>query len=498
MLRTIPHAICKDLVTSLDFGGITAESDGLLLEARIQTPTFEELLKDKIDLVMGCKGSGKTAMFRLCMDLSGEFLEDFNIALLNGADEQKQEPVFQRYIKEFEKYSEDDFQVFWKVYFIYLLNDCVFRSPKYKERLKCAAADIKRFEAAAKKSEIQVLKTHNSLFTIIHSAISSIKSIKKVEGKIGIDGSISAGIELRQPAKDTETATPLFISALLDSIHNVLKKANLRIWIMLDRLDEVFPRHSEIERRALRSLLRCIRVFQEEHIRIKVFLRDDIFESVTEGGFAALTHITDRCSSSLNWDADEITHLVLKRALQSEEVRKHFNADNERCNTNQQYRSQLFYSMFPRKINGDDTIKWLYAMCQDGKDVVAPRDIIELMREAKRIQFKKLNSTKDDQDWLISPSCFAEGFTAMSKKKKDVLLKAEFPDLFPHMLCFEQSKAEHKETSLKLLLGRGWRSKIKSLESIGFVRADRSKKTWTIPHLYRPCFEIRNGRAKTT
>lgn len=497
MHRKIPYDVCTDLIHSLDFGGITAENDGLLFEARIDTPTFSELLEDKIDLVVGCKGSGKTAMFRLCMDRSNLFFDELSVILLNGADEQKQEPVFQRYIKEFEKFSEDDFQNFWKIYFVYLLNDCVFRSPQYQERLNFALSDLKSFNAAARKSDIQVLKTHKSLLTIIHSVIATLGNVKKVEGKLGSDGSMGGGIEFGRPTQEmyAESTTPVFITELLDCVHNVLKKTGLRIWIMLDRLDEVFPRHSDIERKALRSLLRCIRTFQEEHIRIKVFLRDDIFESVTEGGFAALTHIADRCSSSLSWEPDEITHLILKRALQSVDIKKYFDADTEKCTDNCRYRSQLFYSMFPKKIKGQDTIKWISMMCQDGKRVVAPRDIIELMREATRCELKKLRTSRKDQNWLISPASFCVGFSEMSRRKKEILLKAEFPNLFSNMCCFEQSKAEHTSQSLASKLGEDWPGKIKVLESIGFVRSNKGKKTWTIPHLYRPCFEIRNGKS---
>ena len=52
---------------------------------------------------------------------------------------------------------------------------------------------------------------------------------------------------------------------------------------MLDRLDEVFPRRTKLEQIALRALLRTTRNFPTETIRIKLFLRDDIFENVLLG-----------------------------------------------------------------------------------------------------------------------------------------------------------------------------------------------------------------------
>lgn len=317
----IPYKTYQDLIAALDFGGMTAEADELLSKARVDTPAFSELLEDRVDLVIGCKGSGKTAIFRLCLDNSAEFFKKAKTILINGADEPRQEPAFQRYIKDFEKYSEDDFQMFWKIYFVYLLNDCIFQSSTYKDSLKLVKSDLKKFKDDCTESKIPLLGSHSSLIKIMHNVISFIKNIKvkKVEGGVGLDGA-KGSVEFGQPEKPIspellESSHSISIATLLENVENVLKKSGLNVWIMLDRLDEVFPRRSDIERKALRSLLRCLRMFQTQHLRLKVFLRDDIFESVTEGGFAALTHIKDRCSGRLSWDQEEIIHLVLNRVL---------------------------------------------------------------------------------------------------------------------------------------------------------------------------------------
>ena len=57
----IPYKTYQDLIAALDFGGMTAEADELLSKARVDNPAFSELLEDRVDLVIGCKGSGKTA-----------------------------------------------------------------------------------------------------------------------------------------------------------------------------------------------------------------------------------------------------------------------------------------------------------------------------------------------------------------------------------------------------------------------------------------------------
>ena len=46
------------LLTSLDLGSGVAETDDLLEAARIETSVFDDLLRDRVDLVPGTKGSG--------------------------------------------------------------------------------------------------------------------------------------------------------------------------------------------------------------------------------------------------------------------------------------------------------------------------------------------------------------------------------------------------------------------------------------------------------
>src|SRR5215475_6600494 len=65
-----PH-LNKDLTAllqGLDLGYSIAEEDTLLEAARIETSAFTDLLNDRVDLVPGTKGSGKSALFRIFVD----------------------------------------------------------------------------------------------------------------------------------------------------------------------------------------------------------------------------------------------------------------------------------------------------------------------------------------------------------------------------------------------------------------------------------------------
>jgi hypothetical protein len=57
-----------NLLGGLDLGSAVAESDNLLEAARVETSVFDDLLADRIDLIPGTKGSGKTALYRMFVD----------------------------------------------------------------------------------------------------------------------------------------------------------------------------------------------------------------------------------------------------------------------------------------------------------------------------------------------------------------------------------------------------------------------------------------------
>lgn len=87
------HDVASGLLQSLDFGSSIAEQDTLLESARVETSAFTDLLQDKVDLIPGTKGSGKSALFRIFVDfLPSLLLKERKVVIAHGI--QKQETPF--------------------------------------------------------------------------------------------------------------------------------------------------------------------------------------------------------------------------------------------------------------------------------------------------------------------------------------------------------------------------------------------------------------------
>jgi hypothetical protein len=298
---------------------------------------------------------------------------------------------------------------------------------------------------------------------------------------------------------------PKYVNDIRECLDNVLKKADLSLWLMIDRLDEIFPRRSELEKRALRGLLQAMRFFSSESIRVKIFLRDDMLDQAvrSENGFTALTHITVRQADRLRWTEDQILSMLVKRIFTNKDVISYLGVNKERLDASAEYRSEVFYKIFPstvkRGINQSATLRWIYNRCSDGRNVVTPRDVLDLLIRAIQKQQDECNANAEGYSkYIIGPSALQYGLQELSKRKKLTYLQAEFPHLWQYIEKFTGGKTEYDETSIKKALGKDWKTIIEDLVSIGFLSSKTIQgqgSVYKVPFLYRHGLQMTQGKA---
>lgn len=494
---------CLGLLRDLDVGSPIAEDDNLVYECRVETSTFHGLLKDEIDIVRGTKGSGKTALFRLLTQyLASTLLQDERLAIVRGV-EAVGDPIFLKYEEQFSQLSETAFENFWRVYFISLITSQVFNDPRIAILLKAASSEVTDFKRLVRKHGFPMQESKYSLQGLVAWVLTNIPRPKRLEGGMSDTGTPQVALEFAEPRAGSlvSAGAPVFLAPIHDALLRVLNGANLRIWIMLDRLDEVFPRRSEMERTALRALLRCTQAFKDRRIRLKIFLRDDIFDSVTDAdGFVALTHIQSRCSDVLKWNREQILRLITNRIFSQQSLlTRHFRVDRGQLEGDPAYRLRCFYEVFPEKlrlgINQSSTFDWIYTHCEDGNGVATPRDVIDLIKLAKSEQMNILGTNQAPVTGVLSPQAILHGHRSMSSAKRINFLKAEFPHFWSAIEKLDGQKAEHDKESLLDLLGEH-SGALRDLVSIGVLRYSPRFETYTVPFLYRPALGVKQGKAK--
>jgi len=488
------------LLSNLDLGSVVAETDNLLESARVETSVFDDLLADRVDLILGTKGSGKTALYRIFVDfLPDLLLKSHRVVIAHGV-RQRQDSVFLAYKKQFDRLSEDDFTDFWCVYLISLAYEQFVRSKDYKDLLLDCSSEIAAFRRQYREASIPEFERKKSLKEIIGWTLEAVKRLKPSvtwtpQGDVGqFEFSLGDGSPQQEGKIKTVSAVlPPKITELSTSLEDILVKAGLSLWLMVDQLDELFERRSKTEQKALRGLLKAVRLFKSENIRVKIFLRDDILEQIVAGrGFTALSHITARSSDTLRWSEEQILTLVVRRIFSNEPLSTWVQVDERLYNTSIEYQKQLFYNIFTKTVyrppNQSTTLRWIYNHTKDGRGVVTPRDVIHLLDRARQKQIDIYRrDLQGETDRLIHGVAVNYGLEELSQQKRSTYLEAEFPDKWKEIRKLIGGGTEYSEKALIRLFGKKHEQTIEDLISLGIIEraTKKSKRSYKIPFLYR-------------
>jgi hypothetical protein len=163
----------------------------------------------------------------------------------------------------------------------------------------------------------------------------------------------------------------LFVAA-----NEALVSAEYHLWVLLDRLDVAFAETHELERNALRALFRVyLDLAANEAIKLKIFLRSDIWKRITREGFREASHITRFVI--LEWNSASLLNLMVRRILKNDIIIEEFRIDRNGVLRDFNAQRDVFYRFFPRQVDQGTkkppTFDWMVSRCADGSGKTAPR-----------------------------------------------------------------------------------------------------------------------------
>jgi hypothetical protein len=159
------------LLSGLDLGASVAEEDTILEEARIETSAFTDVISDRVDLIPGTKGSGKSALFRIFVDfLPDALLSTRKVVVAHGVHAPG-DPVFHAFVRQFEKLSEEEFVSFWCIYLVSLAHEQFIKNSRYWEYLSKSRAQINKFVEECDRAGIPNIEAKQSLKDILGWAL---------------------------------------------------------------------------------------------------------------------------------------------------------------------------------------------------------------------------------------------------------------------------------------------------------------------------------------
>lgn len=465
------------VLSTLNFGDVDSESDSNLEQKFIKTNDFDTLLNEKNILTLGAKGSGKSALFEMLTryektsrKLSGKKLD--NVIIVKGTGLKDLKELTTSDIESLMLKDGFDFQKVWELYIAikvaFKLGDEGYRSGEHL---------IEFLKKSGKIPDYRILPIIRSLWGLI--AGPSAKSIpikfKDVEIMIG------------------DNSREIDVQDILEEINNLLIEEDKVVWILFDKIDELFSDRPETRKKALEGLFRTYLALKPRYpqIKFKIFLRTDLWTTLS---FVNKSHLADKILE-IRWDAPQLLELMVKRACVNTEIKRYIcnklQMKEEDIIKNKNYEN-IFYSLFDKQVyKGKKEAKvldWMTERVKDGQGGMYPREMITFGNISKNKQLEKCIISGD---CLISGSSIKEAYYIVSKIKCETYL-SEFPHLEKHFERFQgkdSAKFTRKELSSLLKgLNPSKDEAIKELYEAGILLPKgniANASSFEIPRLFR-------------
>lgn len=314
MINNLPSKFPLDKLNGFTFGNVEGKVDNLLNDpiciCRIKP--IEEFLQGEKSLIVGERGVGKTALFRLIADRKLEFNNyTQSTYIIVPIDEELQYNIIKNKIKSqlHSSMDRDDaiFRIVWEMFIIYRIilrlkddkylstNDTLNKISKEYEDVFGKKKKLSLLELLSAQKKTVGMKVDTSL---TGNAVPNMY-LSVEPGQSGIsenNGGICLDLEMHKK-----------------EINTYLNEINANIVVLLDKIDEfVIKEEYEAQKQILQGLLLVERSYDDyNRIKLNIFLRSDLFMKLD---FDELGY--DKVASKkvmLNWSNDDIRAFIARR-----------------------------------------------------------------------------------------------------------------------------------------------------------------------------------------
>lgn len=487
-----------EILRSSNFGERIAEDEtDSLVSYFVETNEWAKVISGAVDVVYGPKGAGKSAIYALLRKRQDD-LKAHRITVV-AAENVRGTPVFEDLVVD-PPASEEQFRFLWKLYFLTI-------SGHVMKDSRLEGDDVRFIIDSLEKAGLLI--PGQSLSRMLRAALDYVRRVELSIGmKVSATGQpegVEAKISFREPGEDQRAAGHVSVDELLYVLDNVFSERDVRFWIVLDRLDVAFAESPELETNALRALFRVYRDMSGlRSVRLKIFLRDDIWKRVTAQGFREGSHVTK--SITLAWDAKSLLHLIVSRALHNDAICDYYGVDRRTVLASSIEQERLFYRMFPRQVDAgkrkSTTLDWMLTRTMDGTRKTAPRELIHLLNTARDEQIKsaELGIAPPQGEILIDRNALKSALPAVSKTRYEQTFLAEHATLKRFVSKLDGEKTQQSLKSLAKIWNLSVEDALARAEQLveaGFFERQGTKEepVFWVPFLYRDALNMVQGPA---
>ncbi|ERJ00204.1 MULTISPECIES: P-loop ATPase, Sll1717 family [Eubacteriales] len=430
----------ETLLKELNFGSVDSESETNLDKIFIQTKNFDEFLDPNTALLLGSKGAGKSALYRLftkyeesAREMAQHAID--NVYLVAGVGfKDVAEMDDMQLLNQIESQNISP-EAAWKIYITYKIIHSLYKS----------------YSIVCGKNGRRVLQKSHSIKDYRISAI-----LKRLyECFIGEPPQLEQ-IDFKDVSILLSKNSKVSIYELLSEINDYLVSEKKTVWLLLDKIDELFPNKANVRKECIEGLFLAYIDFVSRYsnIKLKIFLRTDIWNTLS---FVNKSHLTDK-TTIITWHEDSLKHLLVKRAVYNKTIRKYVE-ESAHTDSWEKDVNGCFNALFPPKVypgpREAKTMSWIIERSKDGLGGVYPREIINFGNYSKQEELKlkeELDREINPNTSLISGLSIRNAFSYVSTVKVQSYL-SEFRYLSKHFERFTgQQTAEYSQEEIIKLM----------------------------------------------
>ncbi|MDP3765898.1 MAG: hypothetical protein Q8R04_05280 [Nanoarchaeota archaeon] len=453
-------------VETLYFGSGAAESETDLEKVFIETPEFKDILTGRYNLVIGNKGSGKTAMYTI---LSKSPIPKTIVIPLSSTDGSVEHNKLFK-VNSVDSITIDEFRERWKKYIAVRIAHFMISHPPNKE-------------ASEEFEDLKNLLTEVGVTEQLINAASTINHLN--------DDILEKIIEFIKNDIDYTT--------IMSTICSLLEKWDMEAWVTIDRLDETILSSNRKQMEAIDALLPVIKDFSGfKKIKIIIFLREDMFRQLQyphKDHFYSTTRI-------LRWNKENLLYMIVKRILLNYGIKQDFTFEKAK---------EIFYWVFEKKIpssNAKDSFEWIYNHLMDGHETTNPRDVVLMGNQCRDEQLSAKFATKNA---IISGTAIVRAQKQVAASKFDDLQRI-YPETKKILINFSNDIVKdsygriNKQHFTEIFSGKSEQEiegYIRLLLNVGFLKPENkqnpmSSQYFDIPYVYKTPLGIKSTGAKKT
>jgi hypothetical protein len=313
MIKNLKKQIDPRIVNSFRFGSIDAWDDDLLELCFCDTEPFRTFISGNKEFLVGAKGAGKSAIFRLLSEGKQRFknpknLNQIVIPINEVMEYSSVRSLISQRLKGFDSEKSNDLFYFWELYILYRITKEI--KINHKRVFSSLSGDSKSYLDRFENNE------------------GFIDFIKGIKGSAGVKFDLS-NPQLPTPdfyisaenanSNNTGKTLPLIkIDSIKKDICEQLKLNKSIVYVLVDNLDDFASRENfDSQKQVIQGLVETCKYYTRfSEIKIKSSLRPELFGKLNFAKLGGRDKIEPR-TVHIKWKSDDIRFFIGERLIQN-------------------------------------------------------------------------------------------------------------------------------------------------------------------------------------